>query len=257
MYLSDSILGSPAELIKLSNKVDHHDHEHHQIVIALQGKAKLCIEGVENTIAPGQGCVVTGKSSHAFCGIGQSEILILNMTDNLDQNMNQQISGLLCENQFFNLDNQFEKLLTLLVLEMRECAGDIVVAESCRNTIITLLQRHVHRHLGDKINYRHRINISVIDNYIEHRISSKISVSQLAGCVHLGESQFHLLFKQQLGITPHQYILKQRLKFAKGLLKNSSLTLSSVASASGFANQSSFTHSFTRLQGISPSKYRH
>lgn len=265
MKLPSTILLRPAEIIALPNVVKHHDHDHHQLVIGLKGYSEFTIEGAHSLIMPGQGCIVTASSDHAFNGVGESEILTLNlpMINTIDNGSDQPediqtaIQPIFNNNQYFKIDNQFQCLLDLLVKEMREDPDDYLVADACKNTIIALLQRHIYTDLPQKFILRNRINMTIIDNYILQHIALKVTVAQLAGCVFLGESHFYVLFKQQVGLTPHQYILKLRLNFAKKLLEESSLNLAAIASASGFANQSSFTHSFTKLQGKSPSKYRH
>ncbi|WP_160061836.1 AraC family transcriptional regulator [Psychromonas sp. L1A2] len=255
----DTGLIRPVEVITLPNEVQQHDHDHHQLVIALKGYSEFSIEGMQSLIIPGQGCIVTASSDHAFNGLGESEILTLNLPNQtrLDKYTNERLEPIFNNNHYFKIDSQFQCLLQLLVKEIRQSPDDLLVTDACKNTIIALLQRHVRTDFSQKLMQRNRINMSIIDNYIIQQIATKITVAQLAGCVFLGESQFHLLFKQQVGITPHQYILQMRFKFAKELLEDNSLTLASIASASGFANQSSFTHSFTKLQGTSPSKYRH
>ncbi|MBT0343417.1 AraC family transcriptional regulator, partial [Vibrio campbellii] len=90
----------------------------------------------------------------------------------------------------------------------------------------------------------------------EQHLSHKISVAQLAGSVFLGESQFHSLFKDQMGITPHQYVLGKRIDMARDLIEQGHLTLGQIAEFTGFSSQSTFTHTFTRLQGLSPSQYK-
>ena len=259
MALYNSANLPPAQVISLPNEVEHHDHHHHQLVIALKGYAEFCIEGTPNFIVPGQGCIVTASSEHAFNGVGESEILALNLPYelSLDTQIVQRIEPLFSSNQYFRLDRQFQSILQLLVLELKESPEDLLLAEACKNAVIAMLGRHMHLDFPDKLSLKSRINMTIIDNYILDHIATKITVAQLAGCVFLGESQFHLLFKQQVGMTPHQYILQIRLNLAKQLLADHSLSLSAIASACGFANQSSFTHSFTKTQGTSPSKYRH
>ncbi|MDN2662092.1 AraC family transcriptional regulator [Psychromonas sp. 14N.309.X.WAT.B.A12] len=259
MKVFDSVGLPPAQVITLPNEVENHDHDHHQLVIALKGYSEFCIEGTPNFIVPGQGCIVTTSSEHAFNGVGESEILTLNLPYELsvDTQIVKRIEPLFSSNQYFRLDRQFQSILQLLVLEMKESPDDILLAEACKNTVIAMLHRHMHLDFPNKLSLKNRINMTIIDNYILQHIANKITVAQLAGCVFLGESQFHLLFKQQVGMTPHQYILQMRLNLAKKLLADHSMSLSAIATASGFANQSSFTHSFTKTQGTSPSKYRH
>jgi transcriptional regulator GlxA family with amidase domain len=120
--------------------------------------------------------------------------------------------------------------------------------------VVALLQRHISdlkTSLRDS-----RFDLEQIDRYIEQHLAHKISVAQLAGSVFLGESQFHMLFREHLGITPHQYVLNKRVDAAKRLIEQGNLNLGQIAELTGFSGQSTFTHAFSRLQGISPSQYR-
>ena len=95
-------------------------------------------------------------------------------------------------------------------------------------------------------------------------ISDTFQSGQLAGldnraiCRKLGMSvvNFQHLFKRELKISPHRYILNRRLDYAHDLLKNSSLSIEEVAEKTGFANRYQFTRSFTRLYNISPGRWR-
>ncbi|EKO3410383.1 AraC family transcriptional regulator [Vibrio fluvialis] len=247
----------PAELVTLPSHMHCHDHSYTQIVIGLKGQAEFEVSGMGNIVGPGQGCVVTSGSDHAFGGIiGQSDILVLNMPlpSNDDPLMLKKINDLSNADVYFQLDGQIQKLVQMLVQEMQNSPEDMLLSRACSDTVLALLQRHIsafetHRRES-------RFDLEAIDRYIEQHISSRISVAQLAGSVFLGESQFHMLFKEQMGITPHQYVLGKRVDMAKLMIEQGRLTLGQIAELSGFSNQSTFTHTFSRLQGVSPSQYK-
>lgn len=244
----------PAELILLPNEVHHHDHHHHQLVIAINGNAEFNIEGLSDIITPGQGCVVTASSTHRFNGIGCSQILALNLPleTGVDHQTTERINRLFSQNGYFQIDHKLQTIIQLLAAEMSALPDDDFLSQSCNSTIIALLQRHQYQGRATK----QRIDIETINHYINKNIAQKITVAQLAGTVFLGERHFFVMFKQQVGMTPHQYVLNKRFLLAKKLLEETRLSLSEISSQTGFANQSSFTHSFTKLQGISPTQYR-
>ncbi len=247
----------PAELVTLPSYMDCHDHQYTQIVIGLKGQAEFEVRGRGNLVGPGQGCVVTACSDHAFGGvIGQSDILVLNMPlpSGDDPLMLQKINQLEQSHLYFQLDGQIQKLIQMLVREMQASPDDLLLSRACNDTVMALLQRHISAFETPK--KESRFDLDAIDRYIESHLSHKISVAQLAGSVFLGESQFHNLFKEQMGITPHQYVLGKRIDMAKELIEKGTLSLGQIAEITGFSGQSTFTHSFTRLQGISPSLYK-
>jgi AraC-like DNA-binding protein len=257
---TDSVVSGdpkPTELITLPSHMACHDHSYTQIVIGLKGQAEFEVNGVGNLVGPGQGCVVTSQTDHAFGGVvGQSDILVLNLpisrTD--DPLLLNRINDLSRSDIYFHLDSPIQKLIYMLVGEVSANPDDLLLNRACNDTLIALLQRHIR---GLQFGKRDsRFDLDVIDRYIERHIGNRISVAQLAGSVFLGESQFHMVFKEQMGMTPHQYVLNRRIDMAKSLIEQGGFSLGQVAELSGFSNQSIFTHTFTRLQGLSPSHYK-
>ena len=59
-----------------------------------------------------------------------------------------------------------------------------------------------------------------------------------------------------MGKTPHQFLTQQRVEKAQDLLAFSTLTISEIAAACGFADQSHFTRVFSRAVGIAPGIWR-
>ena len=98
--------------------------------------------------------------------------------------------------------------------------------------------------------------VRLLADYIEAHLEQKISLGDLARCVHASVPHFERLFRLSFGCAPYQYVLKRRIERAKLLLGNSSATLYEVARQSGFANQSHLTKHFTRAVGVSPARYR-
>lgn len=73
-----------------------------------------------------------------------------------------------------------------------------------------------------------------------------------------GLSSFHFLriFGKVLGVTPHQYLIRARLRRAAGLLAQHSLSITDVALEAGFADLSNFVRTFHRAAGVSPRGFR-
>jgi AraC family transcriptional regulator len=88
------------------------------------------------------------------------------------------------------------------------------------------------------------------------RPSTSASLAALARAVN--SSPFHLsrVFRREVGVPIHQYVIRLRLARALESLAESSVSLSGLALAVGFANHSHFTAMFTRTFGMSPSAFR-
>lgn len=73
-----------------------------------------------------------------------------------------------------------------------------------------------------------------------------------------GLSPFHFLrlFSAALGVTPHQYLVRSRLRRAARLLADGDLPVTEVAYEVGFGDLSNFVRTFGRAAGVSPSRFR-
>ena len=87
-------------------------------------------------------------------------------------------------------------------------------------------------------------------------LSEPLRVADLAAHCGLGERRLHQLFDEAFGTTPHRYLQRLRLDTALTLLCDARNTLTDVALTVGFADQSAFTHAFTRRFGVAPGQWR-
>jgi AraC-like DNA-binding protein len=88
------------------------------------------------------------------------------------------------------------------------------------------------------------------------RLGEDMSLSEVAGACGLSPNYFARAFKQSVGTPPHRWLLLQRVLHAKSLLRNADRSLSDIAAACGFADQSHFTRVFTSIVGASPGAWR-
>lgn len=88
------------------------------------------------------------------------------------------------------------------------------------------------------------------------RYAGPVGVDDMAGAAGLSRAHFSREFKRAFGETPHAYLLTRRLERAAALLRNTDWQVADVCFAVGLASVGSFTTSFTRTLGISPTAYR-
>ena len=84
------------------------------------------------------------------------------------------------------------------------------------------------------------------------------SVDLRAVAAEAGMSAFHFLrvFSSVVGITPHQYLLRARLRRAARLLAGSDQPVTDIAYDVGFGDLSNFVRTFHRAAGVSPRRFR-
>lgn len=92
--------------------------------------------------------------------------------------------------------------------------------------------------------------------YIDENYMRKLSVRDVADELHI--SYYHLshVFKQELNISPQDYLISTRMNEACRLLTNTFMSISQIAARVGYGNQSHFNVQFKTVKGISPGQYR-
>lgn len=93
-------------------------------------------------------------------------------------------------------------------------------------------------------------------DYVHDLLHQNIGLNEIAEQVYLSPFHFARLFKNTLGVSPHQYLLSIRIEKAKQLIATSSRSLTDVAGEVGYFDQSHFIHSFKRMTGLSPKQFK-
>lgn len=91
-----------------------------------------------------------------------------------------------------------------------------------------------------------------VTDYINDHLHQDVKLIELAALAQMSPYHFLRLFKQSMGVTPHQYILQRRIEKAKCLLQHGELSIAEVAARVGFCDQSHFTRYFKRIVGVTP-----
>ncbi|MGQ4648182.1 helix-turn-helix domain-containing protein [Lyngbya aestuarii] len=98
--------------------------------------------------------------------------------------------------------------------------------------------------------------LTLVREYINDHLHQDLKLVDLAAIAQMSPYHFLRLFKQSIGVTPHQYILQRRIETAKSLLKKGELSIADVAATLGFCDQSHFTRYFKRIVGVTPKQLR-
>jgi AraC-like DNA-binding protein len=91
---------------------------------------------------------------------------------------------------------------------------------------------------------------------VDARYREPLDVPALARAAHLSPAHFSREFRREFGETPHQYLLTRRLERAAALLRNTDWSVTEICMNVGLQSVGSFTTSFGRAYGMSPTEYR-
>jgi AraC-like DNA-binding protein len=95
----------------------------------------------------------------------------------------------------------------------------------------------------------------VID-YIHTHLDQDLSLVEIAKVINISPTYFASLFKRAIGISPHQYVIQQRVERAKVMLSKTDLAIADIALQVGFSSQSHLTQQFKRRTGMTPKQVR-
>ena len=93
-------------------------------------------------------------------------------------------------------------------------------------------------------------------NLIMTRYNEKLTIEELSAMAGLSRTAYIEKFKEITGMSPRQFILRQRIQVAKRLLSTTEKTVAKIADEVGFFDTSHFVKTFTAICGMSPLKYR-
>ncbi|WP_432226541.1 helix-turn-helix domain-containing protein [Enterobacter wuhouensis] len=92
--------------------------------------------------------------------------------------------------------------------------------------------------------------------FIEESLSQPLTLVDLAAQAALSEYHFARMFRQSMGLAPHQYVMQRRMEKAKALVQHTAMPLTEIALACGFNSASHFSNRFRSVTGMTPSQLR-
>jgi AraC-like DNA-binding protein len=91
---------------------------------------------------------------------------------------------------------------------------------------------------------------------IDGRYDQRLDLQSLARAANVSPRHFSRCFRRVFGETPYQYLLSRRLERARHLLRTTEMSVAEICLEVGFTSVGSFTTTFTRHVGMSPTTYR-
>jgi len=88
------------------------------------------------------------------------------------------------------------------------------------------------------------------------RYSEPLGVDDMAAAAGLSRAHFSRAFRKEFGESPHVYLLTRRLERAAALLRNTDRSVAEICFEVGLSSLGSFTTSFKRMFGATPTEYR-
>ena len=244
-----------ARLACLDNQAHEHAHDYHQLVLSLSGRAEFEVDGCGGEVCRMRACLVPGDAEHQFAGMGDNRMLILDLDERDTSPEDLSLLAELFESpRYPTLDADFQNLLSYAGAELARYGSDPHLARALGGVLLRALHLRLFGERGRSAVAG--LDIGRLDAYIVEHLARRITVIELAQVACLSPSHFHAQFKDSVGLTPHQYLLKTRLDHAARLLRESPLPLVRIAEECGFSSQSALTTAMRRYVGLTPKRLR-
>ncbi len=163
------------------------------------------------------------------------------------------------ENYHLHNDRETEFLIEKLIRLFRENNPfkAFFVQNALSELVVRLMQSSVRDVLLNQtksMSTSHRLAF-VID-YIRQHLTGTLSADDLADKACLSKSHFFRLFRSELGQSPTQFILTERIRLAKQILSNPNKSITDACYESGFHSVTHFSSAFRAVEQMSPRQYR-
>lgn len=131
---------------------------------------------------------------------------------------------------------------------------DIMADFALKELLIRLMQTQA-RSMVEKNIVKNKSRIGFVVDYIKKNLHQKLSIDSIAKMAYVSKSNFFKMFKDELGTSPNEFILQERINRAKELLANQN-SIKETAYQTGFSDANYFTRVFKQLVGVTPKSYQ-
>ncbi|PJJ67658.1 AraC family transcriptional regulator [Chryseobacterium geocarposphaerae] len=131
---------------------------------------------------------------------------------------------------------------------------DIMADFALKELLIRLMQTQA-RSMVEKNIVKNKSRIGFAVDYIRKNLHQKLSIESIAKLAYVSKSNFFKMFKDELGTSPNDFILQERINKAKELLASQN-SIKETAYQTGFSDTNYFTRVFKQLVGVTPKNYQ-
>lgn len=250
-------IASPAIALRRYAACEASDvHDFHQVVLGVDGAMVMAVDGIGQRIDRHAAWLIPAGARHDYAGLGDNRQLVIDLP----------AASLAVPQRLFDHARavSIDPALTSLVAQVAATAAQHDVPDGdARQAAAHRFQWQAAARLCDALlddagiaAPASGLDFARIDRWLRARLAEPLRIADLAAHCGYGMRRFHQLFVDAFGETPHRYLQRLRLDAAIVLLADGRHALVDIAGSVGFADQSTFTHAFTKRFGVAPGRWR-
>lgn len=225
-------------------EVDRHSHRYHQLVLPVRGSLEIEIGGRGGQVEAHRAAVIHASEIHCFQARGTNRFLVADLPLHVSDRLEPLPAFLALNGETLEYASLLARMLE------RPAKSDRLQQASCE-LLLELLSQYSNG-LERSIDRR----LLLAKTYLDEHFDQAIKLDQLCAIAHLSRRQLNTLFQRQLGCSPSDYLLQQRMNHARQLLINTEHSVQRIADQCGYQNLAAFSDRFRRHFGVAPSHYR-
>ena len=153
------------------------------------------------------------------------------------------------------LTGALERLVA--VARTTDANKDVLAGFTLQELLVRLMQTQARQLIfHDYTRHLTTHRFAAVVSYIKQHLAESLTIDKLSALACMSKATFFRLFKREFGLTPVEFIIRERLGEAKRLLRHPLASVADVCLRAGFNNLSYFQSLFKKYEGVTPGAYR-
>lgn len=161
-------------------------------------------------------------------------------------------------NFFFENNEEMSKVIGKIIniCQSTSIFKDTLADLSLQELLVKIVQSQTLKGISEGNTKTNNPVLLHIQNVIRENISNKIELKSIAKNAGLSTSSLYRLFKNELGVSPVEFVILEKIKLAKKYLTDKDVYIKNVSYEAGFEDSNYFIRLFKHYEGITPKQYQ-
>ena len=160
---------------------------------------------------------------------------------------------------FYNENNEEMAVLINKIINICQSTSifkDTLADLSLQELLVKIIQSQTLKGVSEDTSQISNPTLLHLISIIRENIGNKIELKEIAKKTGLSTSSLYRLFKNELGISPVEFVILEKIKLAKRYLANKDVYIKNVSYEAGFEDSNYFIRLFKHYEGITPKQYQ-